>query len=223
MTLPSLDAVSGLAAEVARTPDDRPGGLTVLRDATHPTTLYYRFLYELCRRHTPLAVLEIGTYCGVSAAHMAWGNPQGSVVTVDIQSDAKVQVDRIGLPNVFAITHDSSRARPLLDGRMFDLIYIDGWHDFNQTYGEYVLFRDLLRDGGLMIFDDVGLPMAGDEMNVFWEFVVDPKVRLDYLHPNTGFGVMQKDPAVTPPPWSAVIDRAGAEIARRLTVPAPTP
>lgn len=208
-------SVIELATSVqSASPDDRPQALKDLRDAVHPTTLYYRFLYELCTRYTPVDVLEIGTFCGTSAAHMAWNNG-GHVITVDIQPDAKAQVDRIGRPNIRSIVTDSSRVIPQLEGRTFDVIYIDGWHDFNQTYGEYVLFRPLLRDGGLMIIDDVGLEMEGDQMEVFWEFVGDAKQRVDHLHPNTGFGIVQKTAGVQPRPWKDVIGEAQARMLDR--------
>ena len=213
-TAPFTDIIE-LAHRIVDEPDTRPAELRRLRDAEHPTTLYYRFLHRLCETYAPLDILEIGTYCGTSAAHMAAADARNRVTTVDIQPDAKIQADSIGLPNLTAITADSSKVLAQLGAQTFDLIYVDGWHDFNQTYGEYVLFRPSLRDGGLMIFDDVGLEMAGDQMNVFWSFVVDLKTRADHLHPNTGFGICRKQPEVTPPPWSQVINKAQAMMSTR--------
>lgn len=200
----SLDALGQLAAEVMAGLDRRGPWLEGLRDAHEP---YYRFLHELVLRLHPLTILEIGTYVGVSAAHMAYDNHGGRVVTVDINPDAKRWADLLRLPNLLALTSNSSQAVPLVEGYgPFDVLYIDGLHNFNQTYGEYVLYRPLVREGGLIIFDDVALPMATNEMEVFWRFVTDPKLRVDALH-HTGFGVAIKTGA-PPPPWEAVIGEA---------------
>jgi predicted O-methyltransferase YrrM len=87
----------------------------------------------------------------------------------------------------------------------YDLLYIDALHDFNHAYGEYVLYREFVVDGGMIFFDDLDLDMATGDMQILWDHVVDPKSKLPGLHV-TGFGVAVKDPAVRPRPWQEVID-----------------
>jgi hypothetical protein len=199
-----LGRAAAIAQSLPGLADDRPDWLRALRDACHPDCLYYRFLYELAKQFAPIDCIEVGTFVGTSAAHLAAAN-RGYVVTLDIQPDAKVRADAIGLSNLYARTAEAkqwasdTKATIGQDRTMFDVAYIDGLHNFSQTYAEYTLYRRLVRDGGLMIFDDVGLVMDGDEMEVFWALVQEPKVRLDYLH-STGFGIVQKQGIAVPDP-----------------------
>lgn len=182
--------------------DYRSKRLRDLHDASHPTCRYYGFLYQVADRCGPLDVVEIGTYVGTSAAHLASSNYRavgddefrGQITTIDINPDAKRQVDALGFPNIIAMTGDSLSEGILgaLAGRKFDILYVDGLHNFSQAYREYFYYRHMVREGGLMIFDDVGLEMDGDEMNVLWDAIPEPKQRLDHLHPNTGFGIVEK-------------------------------
>lgn len=206
--------------------DTRPLWLKEMPHACDPQARYYLYLYQLIARlGPPLDCVEIGTYIGTSAAHLAVRNGEeggrgGLVVTIDINPDAARQVLRRVpahdcLAQIATITDDSTyawdRARVRCLG--YDVLYVDGNHTFNQAYGEYYLYRQLLKPGGVMLFDDVGLQMATNEMEVFWDFVVDPKARLDYLH-HTGFGIAVKDPAVEVLPWKAVIKEAERRMGR---------
>jgi len=212
---------------------ERPAALRKLRDAEHPTCRYYTFLYELVSVLAPIDIIEIGTYVGTSAAHLTVPNYQtvgdtllhGQVITVDNNPDAKRCVDEIvgtfglgqRLRSVIADSHAAvDDVADLLGGEKVDLLYVDGGHTFDRVWGEYVSYRDLVRDGGLMIFDDVGLAMDGDEMEVFWEAVPERKQRLDHLHPNVGFGIVEKQTVeALAPGMSPRVQHAHAEIVRR--------
>jgi predicted O-methyltransferase YrrM len=197
--------------------DDRPEWLKNMASASDPTALYYRFFHELVKRFHPLRVLEIGTYVGTSAAHFGFANTDGgSVLTIDVNPDAKLQLERTiegkGLYAVKAMTYDSMqwiKTHQALDRgvAIYDVLFIDGLHNFNQTYGEYAAYRQLVKDGGLIFFDDLELDMATRDMQALWEFIPDPKIKLDGLH-YTGFGVCEKNPNVLVQPWSDVIGRA---------------
>jgi predicted O-methyltransferase YrrM len=207
-----LEELYNLSKGLENMPDDRPEWLKLLSERTEPKELYYRFLYELCKRRYPRPefVVEIGTYVGVSAAHMAVH--AGRVLTIDINPDAAKQVQAIPLKNIEAVTSDSMYFLERLAGYpKADLLFIDGNHTFNQAYGEYRAYRDHVKDDGLILFDDVALPMKTNEMEVFWEFVVDPRTRLDNLH-RTGYGVARKDDRIIAPLWKDII----AEATRRF-------
>lgn len=199
---------------IVTTKDKRPERLKAMPATSDD--LYYRLLYAIGEHAAPLRIVEIGTYVGASAAHFAIGNQGGEVVTIDINPDAKRQADRLGIPNLLAIHADSAAVLPALraavaEHGLFDVCYVDGLHNFNQAYGEYTLYRPLVKDGGLFLFDDVALDI---EMETFWEYVVDPKMRFDVLH-RTGFGACVKDPAVQVPSWDAIIQRATQKIIAR--------
>jgi hypothetical protein len=212
----SLIDVMELADLALTGPDLRPSSLRALRDAEHPTCPYYRFLFALGGAQTPAAwphlgpflAIEVGTYCGTSAAHLAAGG--GHVVTIDINPDAARQVEmHLGGLAVEAVTGDSREVLHRLvqtQAPVCDVAFIDGLHDFEHAYREYRLARQLVCNGGLIIFDDAGLEMDGDEMEVTWDLIADPKIRIDDLHPNVGFGVVIKDERIE---LSPVEDVAG--------------
>ena len=215
---PLLSNCLAIADALPRISDDRPEWLRNMASASDPTALYYRFFHELVQEFCPLKVLEIGTYVGTSAAHLAFANGGGSVLTIDINPDAKLQLERAieghGLKfAIEAVTADSMQWANInrylaADGhRGFDILFIDGLHNFNQTYGEYVAFRSFVKDGGLIFFDDLELDMATREMQVFWALVPEEKQKLDMLH-YTGFGVCKKDSNVYVPAWGDIVGRA---------------
>lgn len=186
-------------------PDDRPPELRALRDAEHPTCPYYRFLYAIAHMFRPITAVEIGTYVGTSAAHLAIGG-RNMVTTIDINPDAIEQVCKIRVAGIQPITGDSTTVgeRLLRAERKFDVLFVDGNHTFNQAWGEYRMYRQLVRDGGVMLFDDVNLEMDGDEMNVFWEMIPERKVRADWLHA-TGFGIVEKNDSAYVDSWPTVM------------------
>jgi predicted O-methyltransferase YrrM len=196
--------------------DDRPTWLKEMASGGDLTACYYPFFYQLCKTKGPLKVLEIGTYRGTSIAHFAEGSRAGGydavAVTIDIEADAKRIVDAELVEghklNIVPITTSSTFGVPLAEEYApFDVLFIDGLHNFNQAYGEYYLYRPLVRDGGMIFFDDLSLDMATKEMQVLWEFIPDEKARLDMLH-YTGFGVALKTPGVEVPEWFHIIKRA---------------
>ena len=209
----SVTRLEFLVRHIERGEDNRPQYLRALPDAYEP---YYRLLYELGKAGKQ-NILEIGTYRGTSAAHLAAG--QGNLVTtVNINPDAARCVRELNLLGIASITSDSGEYGKRLHAGMvapeYDILFIDGLHNFNQTYGEYELFRPFVKPGGIILIDDVDLGMDGDEMNVFWEYVIDPKFRCDTMHA-TGFGICVKDPASTVPSWKSVIAPATEKIRAR--------
>jgi predicted O-methyltransferase YrrM len=207
----------------------RPESLVRMRDAEHPTCLYYKFFDRLVCAFRPLDVLEIGTYVGTSAAHFAHSNYYatvdaehrifGQVITIDINPDAARCVHELGYPNITALVRNSLdlveffRAK----GQLADVLYIDGVHNFSQAWREYIYYRDFVREGGLIMIDDAGLPMDGDEMNVLWELIPEPKQRVDHLHPNVGFGIVEKTRHEVPFP-SQIADKADRMIKARRKI-----
>ena len=184
---PTLDQVRAFATEYLLRPDGRPDWLkSIDRD---PTSVYYRFFYEFARTFCPKTTFEIGTCEGLSAAHLAAGNPEGTVITLDIKPEAKRLADALLIPNLVSIVCHSIEAPKRLKWiPPIDLLFVDGNHAFDDAYGEYVTYRPLVRDGGLIFFDDISI---NDDMQRLWNAVSDPKTVLDGLH-YTGFGVAEK-------------------------------
>ena len=204
-----VPALRQLAALITTIPDDRPEWLKLLPSAMEEGITqfgrYYRFFWELAKRWKPGASLEIGTYKGSSIAHLAAGNPAGKCVTLDIELDATKIANDMKLANLLAITGDSGlsvdRCKILAP---YDILFIDGLHDFNHCYGEYVLYRPLVKHGGFIFFDDIHVHR---EMEVAWEYIIDEKYEMNNLH-WTGFGMCCVDQYHAPRSWSEVIEEA---------------
>ena len=209
MTLEELAKVAGYL--VVGVDDDRSFKLKSMASAMDPTALYYRFLWKLAQTLKPAFSVEIGTYVGTSAVHMADGNPDGTVLTIDMNQDAKNIVDRLEIPNLIAV-HDSSALAVKLLKMLppIDVLFIDGNHCFNNCYGEYDLYRPFVRDGGVILFDDIDIDR---QMETAWKYILDPKISLKSLH-YTGFGAAIKDPSVSIPKWADIASKAAAEFAK---------
>lgn len=207
-----LDTAVEIAQGLDDFPDSRPAWLRAMPHATDPEAMYYRALYEWSVALQPTKILEIGTDRGWSAANIAAGSPLSTVVTLDILPQGADHVSALPIDNIVALTMNSSMAAEHVVGfAPFDMIFVDGNHTFNQAYGEYTTYRPFVRDGALILFDDLALDMAGDEMGVFWDHVLDRKRRLDELH-HTGFGICEVDRAIQIPPWKEIIQEATRRI-----------
>jgi predicted O-methyltransferase YrrM len=207
-----LDTAVEVARNLAQLPDERPEWLKALPHANDQGAMYFRALYEWAHALQPKSILEIGTDRGWSAANIAAGALSSTVVTLDIRADSAGFVREFPVDNIVPITMNSSVAADhVVSFHPFDMLFVDGNHTFNQAYGEYVLYRPLMREGALILFDDLALDMDGDEMGVFWDHVLDRKERVDHLH-HSGFGICEVSHGTQIPPWRAVIYEASRRI-----------
>ena len=72
-------------------------------------------------------------------------------------------VEDAGLSSMFKhIDEPNYLALPKLvkDGKRFDLIFIDGYHTFDYAFIDFFYSDLLLNEGGVLVFDDVSLPMV---------------------------------------------------------------
>ena len=154
--------------------------------------------------------LEIGSSIGISARHTAEGLPEdGLLICVDncISVDSKV-FNKIAdyKKNIVCLEMNSGVAfeevQRQLSGNKLDMLFIDATHDFNWAYGEYLRYRVLVRDGGIIFWDDLKLH---PQMEYIWDNLLEPKFRHDELH-WTGFGYSIKDDSVKPKTWEVLID-----------------
>lgn len=185
--------------------DTRPSWLRELPGAVHPGEQYYLFLYlMLSKFRESAACLEIGTRGGTAAFHMAYAtkNNGGFVTTVDIDPSCVVNVGIIasahGIENICALAGDSTRMS--LSGEC-DVLFIDGDHTLRSSYGDYLQYRQLVRDGGFIFFDDTRLNPG---MTAAWNAIADPKIEMPQLH-YMGFGMAIKSNYVRPPSLDEVV------------------
>lgn len=198
----SLEEIRELSASILSIPDDRPEWMIGLSSANDEGQTqfarYYRFFHEFVKRWKPERVLEIGTYHGTSAAHLAFADAARKIVTMDIDPSSTAMIQKISserdLSNITALTGDSFKIVSEAERfGPFDVLFIDAVHDFIHCYGEYLLYRPLMNQGGIIFFDDIHL---GDGMEEAWKRIVDKKVELPELH-YTGFGACSVDFSLT--------------------------
>lgn len=161
---------------------------------THPRP-YYRFLHRLTALTRPQVIVEIGVQTGMSVAHMAAGNPSASITGIDpdpvwYETEIKGAFPKVSFLKVksqdvpTSILHWSEE---------IDLLFIDGLHTYGQVKWEYENYGKKVKSGGLIILDDINLPdelEPGNGMRKFWDEIKEPKIELNHLHPEGGFGVV---------------------------------
>jgi predicted O-methyltransferase YrrM len=185
----SLVDLQNLANTMSSMPDDRPPWMLALTYANDEP--YYRFFHEMAKKLAPLRILEIGTSFGTSAAHLAYANRGGHATTIDIDARSAAWVDGFGLDNLTAMTVDSASAMAAIErSGPFDVLFIDSRHEFEQCRREYLHYRNVVRDGGIIFFDDIHLDHG---MERAWAMVADPKVDLSGQLHYTGFGACKVD------------------------------
>lgn len=136
--------------------------------------------WTIFQEFNPKLVLEIGVYRGQVIT--LWGlaaklldfkcevhgvspfSPAGDKVSVymadlDYLLDTLNKNKRFDLPEPFLLKAYSTdlNAVKYIQARKWDLIYIDGNHDYEIALADYKLCRDSLGDGGLLVMDDSSL------------------------------------------------------------------
>lgn len=147
---------------------------------------YYRLLFEYVRVTGAKSVMETGTFRGASALHLAAGNPEVRVLTLDCDPNAKKLVDALGQKNIEAVTCNSVDAVDIVKEKYapLDVLFIDSDHSYKIASGEWKAFRPFLKIGGAAFFDDIHM---NPEMDRFWAEIQDPKLDISPLHVK-GFG-----------------------------------
>ena len=182
-----------LARELPSMPDTRPQWLKPLVDEPIERTLYYRFLFEYAKRRRPAVMIETGTFRGHSAAHLAAGNPEGRVVTIDHDPEAAARVRAMNLANVTPVTGDSlavfHNVRDLVPE--VDLLFLDSSMKFPHAHEEREAYSTLVRPGCPILLDDI---FINPDMEKTWSLVPPEKAEANGLH-YKGFGISVKSVA----------------------------
>lgn len=146
-------------------PDGRTGKLSANVSELGSKVLYRAVSENKCKN-----VLEIGMAYGVSSLSIlsALQKNGGRLTSVDPyvgwptgRQAALNHITKAGFAELHTHLQDFSfRALPrlLLDGMTFDFIYIDGAHDYDNVFIDYLYADKLLSPGGVMGFNDVGWP-----------------------------------------------------------------
>lgn len=141
---------------------------------------FHAMWFTLLREFRPMQCLEIGVYRGqvvslwaLIARNLSFPcdvhgispfTPAGDTVSVygrdiDYLEDTLAHHRHFGLPKptlIRALSADPV-ALALIRSRCWDLIYIDGNHDYEVVLADYGVCRDHLAEGGLLVMDDSSL------------------------------------------------------------------
>lgn len=116
-----------------------------------------KFLKELCAKYNPQNILEVGTAIGFSASYMLL-NSNAKITCCEASKPniilAKQNFEKLNLTNrVEIIEGDCIKTLPSLNGRKFDLIFLDGPKGFYPQILKLLL--PLLSESGVFVADNV--------------------------------------------------------------------
>jgi len=160
-------------------------------DPVLDTQAHLQFLRESARGN----VLEIGVHTGISTAALLLGVEEkgGHVWSVDISGQSRYVWH--GHPQWTFLHSDSGAVMGRLGALLptvFDLVYIDGGHSYEQVISDLANFSPLVRPGGLILVHDVlfaeffpGVQRAFDEWRRRLEY--DSEIR----EGSCGLGVLR--------------------------------
>lgn len=146
---------------------------------------YYSFLYLLAKAAQPSLIVELGTGREArSAVHFALGAPNALVVGVDFEPPTFIPYPNIRWYK--GNTLDAAIFNTIgMIAKFIDILFIDSEHTTHQALSEYKLYAPLVREGGIILFDDINV----SGMEGLWSQIPEPKFTHDGLHPPQGFGI----------------------------------
>jgi predicted O-methyltransferase YrrM len=123
-------------------------------------------LLQIIRAINPACICEIGTASGGTICALARvARSDATLITIDRQFS---NGQRAALPlfahhnqHIVCVEGDSHleetrrRLNERLNGAWLDLLFIDGDHEYEGVRKDFEMYRQLVRDGGLIIFHDI--------------------------------------------------------------------
>lgn len=117
------------------------------------------FICEIIAENKYTNILEIGTFLGRTAVHLAAATAPfgGRVTTVNVSApeitQAKKMAELLGIDNIDFVVGNSLRVVPTLEGD-WDFVFIDGLHSHVHSMGDYRRVCDRLRPRATVVMDD---------------------------------------------------------------------
>ena len=117
-------------------------------------------------------VLELGSFVGYSAILMAQQlSDAGRIVSIDVSPEStevsRAMASLAGVEKrIEFLTGSANERLDTLEGP-FDLVFLDHWKDLYLPDTAKILARGLLKDGGVIIADNLG-PMFGENPYLAW-------------------------------------------------------
>lgn len=154
------------------------------RDGSNP---YYDLLYHVSLNEKPNLTVELGCCTGGSTSYLAAGS-SGKVISIDIAIQEGARSRLAVFPNVELIeadTREPGTAELIASRGPIDILFIDTDHTAEQVTIEMSLFAPLVKEGGIILLDDVRM----NSMPQWWDELDEDKLEMPHLH-WTSFGVI---------------------------------
>ncbi len=120
---------------------------------------YANLLYRLAKHYKPNQVLEMGTSLGYGTLHLAIGNRDGNIVSVDAcantQNVSRTSLERFNLDNIQFINKTFVDFFKKYEGRQFDLVFVDGHHDGDALLSYMKRMEEFTHDDTIFVLDDI--------------------------------------------------------------------
>lgn len=118
-------------------------------------------------------ILEVGTHYGYTTANLARTYPAATICTLDVVKDMVIKLPGFQehellsredsgreckeLPNVTAlyVPSDEFFEKTVTNGKVWDGIFIDGSHEYNQVLSDSYNALDVVKRGGVIAWHDV--------------------------------------------------------------------
>jgi len=119
---------------------------------------------DLAAAHEPVRALEIGASWGGTTFALSNSLPSlRTMIGVDLYVGNRIKLKglvpkQLNLRLINGNSRDPkivSMLRSLLGGQPLDLLFIDGDHSYEGALSDFLTYRDLVRDGGLIAFHDI--------------------------------------------------------------------
>lgn len=179
--------------------DDRLLGYERDFGTNHP---YYSFFHKLSAALEPKFVVELGAWQCTAALCFASGYIEAIVATIDHHGNPGDE-NNAGLCRRAATlyrnlvylkgwTWDKLETIKSFNTKI-DILFIDGWHQYEYAKKDWDMYTPLLSDNALVICDDIiggyGPTIAG--MLDFWNELPEPKFLNDKVHVGYPMGFLK--------------------------------
>lgn len=128
---------------------------------------HYHILFDIANSYDtqqPITYVEIGCYAGGSACLMLQ-RPNTKVISIDLgfpisQNIVETNVKKLNIySNSFTYIKGNSQDLTTLSklktiADSIDILFIDGDHNFNGVIKDFLMYSDLVKTDGYIIFDD---------------------------------------------------------------------
>jgi len=128
---------------------------------------HYHVLYDLRDniKKTTATYVEIGAYCGASASLMSSHSKLTNIISIDLGSPISPEIPKRNVAkfkqdnNQYTYIQGSSYSKEVIAkikeiAPVIDILFIDGDHSYQGVKADFEAYRELVAEGGYVIFDD---------------------------------------------------------------------